>query len=233
MWLSAAVRRAVLDAGAPLSSGRVRYQGVDCSLFTPGPRARSAARPLTLLFVGRLHPSKGPDVALEALANVRSRGRAAELVIVGEADDPAYDAALRQQAAQLGVTAHVTWRGKLNREQLPDVYRSADVFLFVSRLAHEGQGLTYLEAMACGVPVVASPSGGAREFLTQYPIARLTAACDGVSFGDEILKIADDSVDTTRLAAAAMVTVREHASLDAYIDVIEQELSSMSCVTKH
>jgi len=224
MWLSDAVRNSVLGNGVPLPPGRVEYQGVDCALFTPGPRASSPDRPLTLLFVGRLHPSKGPDIALQALADVRFRGRAAALVVVGEADDPAYDAALRQQAAQLGVAAHVTWRGKLDREQLPATYRSADVFLFVSRLAHEGQGLTYLEAMACGVPVVASPSGGAREFLTRHPIARLTVACDGAAFADEILAIAGDAAAAARQTANALSTVRRHASLDAYIDAVEEEL---------
>lgn len=230
MWLSNAVKRSVTEAGAPLPLGRVQYQGVDCALFAPGTGASASAnRPLQLLFVGRLHPSKGPDVAIDALAEVRRRGRDAELVVVGEADDPGYLSSLQQHADGLGLTPYVTWRGKLNRDRLPDAYRSADVFVFVSRLAHEGQGLTYLEAMACGVPVVAAPSGGAFEFLTRYPIARLAVACNGTALADQILLVADDRKGTQQLTADALITVRRKASLNTYIDAVEAELRTAAC----
>jgi len=228
MWLSEALRAHLTEAGAPLPVGRVQYQGVDCSHFSPGQASMSPGRSLSLLFVGRLHPSKGPDIALQALAEVRARGRSANLVVVGEADDPAYEAALHRQAAELGVADYVSWRGKMTRDVLPEVYREADIFLFVSRLAHEGQGLTYLEAMACGVPVVASPSGGAREFLTRYPIARLAKNCDGSSFADEIIEAAGNPAEAHQIAAEALHIVRERASLAAYIDAVEEELIAAS-----
>jgi D-inositol-3-phosphate glycosyltransferase len=228
MWLSNAVREQMIQAGAPMPPGRIEYQGVDCSLFSPGPHRVVTDRRMKLLFVGRLHPSKGPDIALEALAEVRSRHCDAELEIVGEADDRRYDAELKQQAVRLGLTSYLNWRGKLDRAALCDVYRKADVFLFVSRLAHEGQGLTYLEAMASGVPVVASPSGGAREFLTRYPVARITRACDGLSFAKEILELAGDPAGASRLASEALLVVRRRASLHSYIDAVEQELLAAS-----
>lgn len=227
MWLSEAVRAQMMDAGAPLAPGRVEYQGVDCSQFSPLPvkiRDSSRSQPFKLLFVGRLHPSKGPDVALDALAVVLSRGCDAELIIVGEADNPEYEAALKRQAHNLGVSSRVSWRGKLDRELLPEVYRSADLLLFVSRLMHEGQGLTYLEAMASGIPVVASPSGGAREFLTRYPIARLTKSCDGDSFADEIIEFMQHPDRASQLVSEALVVVRRQASLETYIDAIAEEL---------
>ena len=99
----------------------------------------------------------------------------------------------------------------------------------MSRLAHEGQGLTYLEAMACGVPVVAAPSGGAFEFLTRYPIARLAVACNGTALADQILLVADDRKGTQQLTADALITVRRKASLNTYIDAVEAELRTAAC----
>lgn len=112
----------------------------------------------------------------------------------------------------------------MDRELLPDVYRSADLLPFVSRLVHEGQGLTYLEAMASGIPVVASPGGGAREFLTQYPIARLTKSCDGDSFAHEIIEIIQHPDRASQLVSEALVVLRRRSSLETYSDAIAEEL---------
>lgn len=223
LYLSDAVRRVVRGAGVPLPPGTVLPQGVDLSHFTP--RAFRPMRPEPrLLWVGRVHPSKAPEIALEALAALRHRGLAATLTLVGEADVPDYLTALRQQARTLGVEPFVTWAGKHPREQLPALYRDADALLFLSRLAHEGQGLTYLEAMACGLPVVASPSGGALEFLTRHDSARLVPACSGEAFAEALHALHDAPAEQEALVTRALEVVRTQASLDAYVLRLEDEL---------
>jgi glycosyltransferase involved in cell wall biosynthesis len=223
LYLSEAVRRAVHEAGVPLAPGVVQSQGVDLSLFTP--RAfRPMRSELRLLCVGRLHPSKAPEVALETLAVLRQRAVAATLTFAGEADAPSFQVALQQQARALGVERLVTWAGKLPREQLPALYREADVLLFLSRLEHEGQGLTYLEAMACGLPVVASPSGGAREFLERHSAARLVPVCSGTAFADEISALCDDRAAQEAVVKRALEVVRTHACIDAYVKCLEGQL---------
>lgn len=223
LYLSEAVRRAVREAGAPLASGDVQSQGVDLSLFTP--RAFRPMRPkLRLLCVGRLHPSKAPEVALEALAVLRQRAVPATLTFVGEAHAPSFQTALQQRARALGVEPLVTWAGKRPREQLPALYHEADVLLFLSRLEHEGQGLTYLEAMACGLPVVASPSGGAREFLERHDAARLVPVCSGEAFADELSALRGDQAAQEALVKRALDVVRAHARLDDYVQCLEGQL---------
>ena len=223
VYLSEAVRRSVREAGVPLGAGSLRPQGVDLSIFSPRPFRPMRPEP-RLLFVGRLHPSKAPDVALDALAALRQRGLAATLALVGEPVSAAYRDALAQRARALGVEARVTWTGPVPRERLPAVYRDADALLFASRLEHEGQGLTYLEAMACGLPVVAWPSGGAREFLERHDAARLVSACSGDAFADGLLALHRDPGAQQALVTRALGIVTEHASLDAYVRGLEAEL---------
>ena len=213
----------VCRAGRISGSGLLAIRSANCRILDS-----SKNNPINLLFVGRLHASKGPDIALDALAEVLSRGCDAELAIVGHSDDPIYADALKKQAHNLGIADKVSWRGRLDRTMLPDVYRSADLLLFVSRLSHEGQGLTYLEAMASGIPVVASPSGGAKEFLTRYPIARLTKGCNGRSFADEIIEIIQHPEKANQLVSEALAVVRHQASLETYIDAIAEELYAAS-----
>jgi glycosyltransferase involved in cell wall biosynthesis len=223
LYLSESVRRAVREAGVPLAPGRVQPQGVDLSLFTPRPFRPMRPEP-RLLFVGRLHPSKGPEVTLDALAALRRREIPATLTLVGEAHDPAYHAALARRAHELRIEHAVTWAGKVARERLPGLYREADALLFVSRLEHEGQGLTYLEAMACGLLVVAWPCGGAREFLERHGAACLAASCSGEALADAITSLRDDPAAQEALTARALEIVREHASLESYARSLEVEL---------
>jgi D-inositol-3-phosphate glycosyltransferase len=138
--------------------------GVDVSHFTPdGPAARrpSARRaPLPrVLYVGRLVQRKGIGDLMTALAEVPG----AELVIAGGpapgqlAADPDI-ARLRAWADDHGVGGRVRFLGRLDRAELPALYRSADVVAAVPW--YEPFGIVPLEAMACGVPVVAAAVGG-------------------------------------------------------------------------
>jgi glycosyltransferase involved in cell wall biosynthesis len=133
--------------------------GVDVGHYTPeGPAAPRAAMP-RLLYVGRLVMRKGIGNAITALADVPG----AELVIAG-GPDPAelhLDSEvkrLRRLAESRGVSDRVRFLGRVDRSGLPGLYRSADVVMCVPW--YEPFGLVAVEAMACGVPVVASAVGG-------------------------------------------------------------------------
>jgi D-inositol-3-phosphate glycosyltransferase len=133
--------------------------GVDVEHFTPdGPIAAKGARP-RLLCVGRLVPRKGVDTVIRALAAVPD----AELVIAGGPDPEGLGAdpeaqRLSRLAAQLGVADRVRLIGAVPRPDLPALLRSAD--LVVCAPWYEPFGIVPLEAMACGVPVVATAVGG-------------------------------------------------------------------------
>jgi D-inositol-3-phosphate glycosyltransferase len=133
--------------------------GVDLSEFTPeGPAAPRGARP-RVLAVGRLVPRKGFDTLVRALTAVPE----AELLIAGgppaaELPGDAEARRLQQLADRLGVADRVVLLGAVPREQMPALLRSADIVGCTAW--YEPFGIVPLEAMACGVPVVATSVGG-------------------------------------------------------------------------
>jgi D-inositol-3-phosphate glycosyltransferase len=140
--------------------------GVDHNVFHPGDRV-AARRQLRLgadpviLFVGRIQPLKGADLAVRALAEV-STARA-RLVVVGGPSGPdgaAELAALHSLVAELGLEHRVEFVAPQPHADLADYYRAADVCVVPSRT--ESFGLVALEAAACGTPVVAANVGGLR-----------------------------------------------------------------------
>lgn len=138
--------------------------GIDLAHFAGGtrnPRLRSSLGigegERMLLFVSRLAKEKNVDLLLQALALCEPSIR---LVIAGEGPQRAF---LEQMARELGVDARVRFLGALDRARLPELYASADAFVFASLT--ETQGLVLAEAMACGLPVIAAENPGSRDIL--------------------------------------------------------------------
>ncbi len=139
--------------------------GVDVSTFTPhGPADERAPDRHRLVYVGRLVERKGIGNAISALAGLVNNGGAdTELVVAGgpaAADvgtDPEVQR-LRALARKAHVEDRVHFRGRVGRAELPSLLRSADAVVCVPW--YEPFGIVPLEAMACGVPVVASAVGG-------------------------------------------------------------------------
>jgi glycosyltransferase involved in cell wall biosynthesis len=126
--------------------------GIDTERFTPEGEVHEAMPDgPTVLFVGRLVEGKRPGDALEAFVGVLEEHPGASMVFVGEG--PLREG-LEQEAESLGVSESVRFLGHLEYDEMPLVYRGADVLVLPSRA--EGLPRTVLEAMASGVPVVAS-----------------------------------------------------------------------------
>ena len=151
--------------GRPRGRMEIVAPGVEHAFFAPGDRG-GARRALglpedtpVLLFVGRIQPLKGPDVAVRALGLL---GRPdARLLVVGGAsgrEGEAEMARLHSLAAEFGVTDQIEFVPPQPHHILSTYYRAADAVLVPSR--SESFGLVALEASACGVPVVASAVGG-------------------------------------------------------------------------
>jgi glycosyltransferase involved in cell wall biosynthesis len=159
---SSAEMSALAQLGVPRTSLRVVPRGVDTSAYAPdGPAAQRDERP-RLLSVGPLTAAQGLDTVLRALPDVPG----AELVIAGHADDatPGADKVQRglvKLARELGVADRLVWHGPVSAADLPALLRSAD--LLVDMATQEPATSVTLEAMACGIPVVATAVGSNKD----------------------------------------------------------------------
>lgn len=175
--------------------------GVDLDAFDPvGPVAVEADGdgPL-LLFVGRLQPLKGPDVAVRTLARVRAEVPDARLVVLGgtsgSGDGRTGPAQLRSLAEQLGVADGLSLHPPVPQEELAAWYRAADVLLAPSR--SETFGLVALEAQACGTPVVAADVPGLRATVRAGGL--LVEGHDPADHGAAVLRVLQDEAVARRL----------------------------------
>jgi glycosyltransferase involved in cell wall biosynthesis len=136
--------------------------GVDLSLWKPADAVQPGPdRTVRFLFAGRFDSWKGLDFLLEAFSRVVAGG-AAQLDIIG---DGALRPVYQEQAQTLGVDAAVRFRGWLSQAELAAELRQADVFVLPS--IFECGGAVVLEAMAAGVPVVATRWGGPADYLDE------------------------------------------------------------------
>ncbi len=150
---------ALLEREYNVQGGKLRvvHNGVDVEHFTPG---TVRAEVPTILAVSRLAEQKGLDHLLEIIAAVRTRVPDVRLEVAGQGPERE---AFEAEVARLGLKDAVTVHGYVAHNELPVLYRRAHVF--VSTSIYEPFGLTTLEAMACGTPVVVSHLGGAPEFV--------------------------------------------------------------------
>jgi glycosyltransferase involved in cell wall biosynthesis len=158
-------RRWLLDA-YELDPSRV---AVAVPGVAPAPAAASDLAGRRLLCVGAVIPAKGHDVLVEALAGVVRLGAVCECVGSLERD-PGFVERLHRRAVELGVADRVRFPGPLDGAALDAVYASADLFVSPSR--GETYGMAVTEALACGIPVLATRVGGLPEALGRAPSGR-------------------------------------------------------------
>ena len=184
--------------------------GVIHAFFSPGPRqgARAALAHLDLgdgpmvLFVGRIQPLKGLDVAVRALGALEDPR--AVLVVVGGAsgrDGRREVERIGKRAASLGVADRIRFADPQPHHMLSTYYRAADVVLVPSR--SESFGLVALEAAACGTPVVAAAVGGLRTLVEHGRTGFLVEGRDPEVFAAYTEQILDNPALGRELADAA------------------------------
>jgi D-inositol-3-phosphate glycosyltransferase len=196
--------------GADPDRIRLVPPGVDHTIFVPRDRDQARARlhlsGLRLaLFVGRLQPHKGPDVAIRTLSEAVARDPVvAEDLVLGIVGGPSGEhagaevARLMELASALGVSDRVVLFPPQPHARLADFYAAADVVLMPSR--SESFGLVALEAQACGTPVVASAVGGLRSVVRSGGI--LVEGHDPGDHAEAMLAILRDPALATRIGAA-------------------------------
>ncbi|MDA3030718.1 MAG: glycosyltransferase [Actinomycetota bacterium] len=224
------------------SLGRIEIvaPGVEHAFFTPGDQA-GARRAINvdpdvpfILFVGRIQPLKGPDVAIRALAAL---GRPdAQLAIVGGASGRNGDVQASEAHAlvdELGLHGQVHFIEPKPHHILSTWYRAADIVLVPSR--SESFGLVALEAASCGVPVVASAVGGLLSLVDDGETGYLIDGRNPDNYADAMRRILDDSELAASMGKAGVERAKDYtwrAAAERLRDVYA-ELGAGTLVTCH
>jgi glycosyltransferase involved in cell wall biosynthesis len=210
--ISADIERQWRCLGVPADRIVRTASGVDADHFRPGPSRVEGAMPPPprVVFTGRLHPQKNLDVLLEIWpAVVRRTG--ASLVLVGDGPDRSR---LEQRARELAVSGQVAFLGTV-----PDPaehLRAADLFVLPS--VAEGMSNSLLEAMATGLPCLASDIGGNDDLLATGPCGRLIAPEDRAAWGATIVELIEDREQARMLGEAARRRVESEFALPVVLD---------------
>ena len=189
--------------------------GVDTAEF---PVSSVEDRPWSwhLLYVGRVIPEKGVPTVVKALPLVSAHAR---LDIVGHAHDRQRDD-LMDLAGSLGVADRISFDVASSRQDLRNRYRRADLVVFSSEWP-EPYGIVPLEAMACGVPVIATGTGGSGEFLVDGVNCRLFRPGDPASLAAAARDVAENPDLRATIVAGGMETARR-LTMDHYADELER-----------
>ncbi|NIL88177.1 GDP-mannose-dependent alpha-(1-6)-phosphatidylinositol monomannoside mannosyltransferase [Rhodococcus fascians] len=206
--------------------------GVDTERFVPDDAARTELRARyglgdrpTVLCLSRLVPRKGQDFLIRALPEIRRAVNGAVLVIVGGGP---YENTLRELVRSTGMEQHVVFTGTVPSAELAAHHTIADVFAMPSRtrgagLDVEGLGIVYLEASACGVPVVAGMSGGAPEAVQHNKTGLVVDGTSVSSIADAIVTILSDRTLATQMGNAG----RAWVDAEWRWDVLTEKLRSL------
>jgi len=163
--ISKNLKQSLLDRGVPIQNAEVIYQGIPLDRFRMKTGdSTQLHNPIRLLYSGQLHEYKGTHLALTALQQLNNnRPGAFSLTIAGTGPDH-YVHHLQNLAKKLGIESLVSFKGKIPRDDMPSTYQEHDILL-VTSLWEEPFGLTHLESMGSGTPVISTFRGGMKEFL--------------------------------------------------------------------
>lgn len=228
--ISQATRSRLLEAGLPIAHSRVIHQGIPLERFPM--RASFASAPRKILYVGQLSRTKGVHTLIQALAQLGKQDKVGceagsdwSLDIVGDGV-PEYTRELESLVHQHGLQQQVTFLGRLPHQQLPEVYREHEVFVFPSEW-EEPFGLTHLEAMASGCAVISTTTGGSKELIRDQVNALAYQAGDATALASCLQKILYEPGLGQALSLGGRAYVEEHHSLEVYSQRLQRFLQDV------
>ena len=176
-----------------------------------------------LVFLGRLSPEKGFDVALAAFARIAGRFSELRLIVAGDGPDRSK---LENQARELGVSDRVDFLGWIEPDAVPTLLNSASIVLMPSR--SEGFPLAALDAALMGRPVVATTAGGLAEAVQDGVTGLLVPPDDSVAFAAAIGRLLGEPETVRKMGAAARERVRRTFSWESHVDAFDSQYRQLT-----
>jgi glycosyltransferase involved in cell wall biosynthesis len=215
------------EMGFPFRETAVIYNGIDVKRFQ-GEAGKTADGLLKVLFVGRLAREKGTHTVIRAISKLIHDGnRNIRLTVVGVPVHPLEYTEELRGLANNGCREHVEFIYNVPNHELPQVYREHDVLVF-SSIGPEGFPVTLLEAMACGLLIVGTTTGGSAEILEDGANSLTYPPDDAVALAEQCRWIAENRQKSSSLALAGQEFVRQQFNLDKLAEQTERYLESMS-----
>ena len=226
--ISEVIHRNVLET-TPVPPGRVLtlHDAVDMAGFSPDPEMREATRRefgfgdgnIVVGFVGRFSRGKGHEELLHAAEEIMRSRPSARFLIIGEASagEENYEREIRLLCTTLGLGHAVTFAGY--RRDIRNILSAIDVFAFPSHA--ESFGVSLIEAMAAGLPSVASSSDGVLDIVTDGENGLLVPPKNSPELAAALTRLIDDPSLRSRLGRAARQRVQEKFERAAQLDRLE------------
>ena len=193
------------------------WNGIDINLYTP--QRDPVAGPPVIGTVARLSPEKDQKTMLAAFRHVLEKIPDARLILAG--DGPCATE-LHEEAAKLGLNGHVDFLGQCSN--VPEVLRHMSIFTLSSTT--EGLSMTLLEAMATGLPIVATDVGGNRELLQPPQCGLVVPARDPRALGHAYIELLHDPQRRAQMSASSRARAVQYFSIDytlsAYTKLYDQ-----------
>lgn len=224
--VSGYVRQRLVEPGLISATAAVIHNGVNVERFTSTRPRRAFGERLTLLCAGRLEPDKGVHHVIEALALLRKeqRDRIAHLDVIGDGNLD-YVACLRSLVAEHDLVEQIRFLPSVEREQMPRLLDTYD--LLVQPSALEALSRMVQEAMATGLLVIGTITGGSGELLAHEQTGLVFEAGDAHSLAMQIKRVIEEPALAAQLATAGQTRVREAFRIDQTISKIETYLQTV------
>ena len=172
---------------------RVIPNGIDHHIFFPSSRNSFDNRATRIVCVGNIRQVKGHDILLRALSKLMRQGFEFELSLIGGAVESSFAAKLDQLIRDLGIASKVKRLGSLPPKEVARILRQSDLFVLASR--REGCCNAILEALACGLPVVATDVGDNGRYVKSGVNGQIVASNDEIALADAIENVAGQEMD--------------------------------------
>ena len=219
-----------LDQRAKLAMVKIA-PGIDTQHFSPRNSddlrtSLKLAEKKVIVCVARLVHRKGQDRLIEAMPEILNAIPNAHLLIVGEGP---YRQQLVKRVNQLKIKDDVTFVGRIGYEQLPEYICAGDLFAMPSRsrfwgLEVEGLGISYLEASACGLPVIAGNSGGAPDAVDEGKSGVVVSGVDNDAITKAVIELLRDSDSSKKMGVYGRNWVVEKWRWEIWSEAFEQLL---------
>ncbi|HUT16150.1 MAG TPA: glycosyltransferase family 4 protein [Anaerolineae bacterium] len=230
------IRDLYVSVGFPPETLETEYLGIHNEVFSAGP-AHPLNDPVRLVFVGGLWEGKGPQVAVQALRilSLMDDMPRFHLDLFGEGSQ-GFKRYLDGVIREAGVEEQVAFHGFVPWQRLAEAMRESDVFVFPS-IWDEPFAITPLQALGCGLPVVAARAGGTAEGFVDGETALLIPPNDAQAMAAALARIVRDDTLRQELRTNGLREARERWSFDAYVDRLtdyyDRVVQRWRCAQRH